>query len=456
MNITVLNGSPKNDVSVTMQYIAWMKKQFPQHQFTIQHIAGRMGRIEGSQEAFEEIIASVKSADLVLWAYPLYVMLVHADYKRFIELIFERKVQDAFRGKHTAQLATSIHFYDHTAIAYINGICDDLGMETVGIYSAEMGDLLKEDQRNTLATFLNFAETAVLNNLNFPRKYASTNHTPPEFAPTKTYGMLSLHGKRAVILADGYDPETSLGRMIDIFRSRFSDTVDLVNLDDIQIKGGCLGCLHCGYDNQCVYGNNDGVIPLYEKLRTYDIVVYALPIQDRYFSARWKRFVDRRFYRTHQPMFTPDTRTAYLISGPLQQLPMLREIIEAGAQFDGAGLAGIATDEGPASENIEDGIDSLCQTLSHFSASRAHMPQTFLGVAGTKLFRDAMWGHLRPVFVADHTYYKAHGFYDFPQKDYKMRLINLVALPLMRIPAVLNWFQKNMKENMLRGFKDIV
>lgn len=456
MKIAVLNGSPKNDLSVTMQYVVWLKKRFPQHEFNILHIAGRLNRIEKEPEVFTEIIAAVQASDMVLWAYPLYVMLVHADYKRFIELISERNARDAFRGKYTAQLTTSIHFFDHTAIAYINGICDDLGMRYMGAFSAEMQDLLKDEKRNALTAFFGFIENAVKAGYEFPRTYPPVMHQPADFNPIAAAAPLRLQGKRAVILADGYHPETNLGKMIDGLRNRFSEPVDLIDLNDVSIKGGCLGCIHCGYDNQCVYADSDGAIALYEKLRTYDIVIYAVTIRDRYFSARWKRFVDRRFYKTHQPVLLPNTRTAYLISGPLQQLPMLREIIEAGAQLDGAGLAGIATDEAETSEGIGHTLDTLCQTLAYYAGSDVRMPQTFLGIAGTKLFRDEMWGNLRFVFVADHRYYKANGFYDFPQKDYKVRLRNLLLMPLMKIPSVRRWFQKNMRENMLRSYKGII
>ena len=30
MKIVVLNGSPKGDISVTMQYVAYLKKKFPE------------------------------------------------------------------------------------------------------------------------------------------------------------------------------------------------------------------------------------------------------------------------------------------------------------------------------------------------------------------------------------------------------------------------------------------
>ncbi len=35
MNITVLNGSPKGELSVTMQYVAYLAKLYPQHEFNI-------------------------------------------------------------------------------------------------------------------------------------------------------------------------------------------------------------------------------------------------------------------------------------------------------------------------------------------------------------------------------------------------------------------------------------
>src|SRR5271157_6396303 len=153
MKIVVLNGSPKGDVSVTMQYVHFLQKKFLQHELKILNISQRLPVIEKDEEKFREVIDEVRSADGVLWAFPLYYLLVHAHYKRFIELIFERGVKGAFQGKYTAALSTSIHFYDHTAHNYINAICDDLGMRFVESFSADMTDLLKEEGRTQLAQF---------------------------------------------------------------------------------------------------------------------------------------------------------------------------------------------------------------------------------------------------------------------------------------------------------------
>lgn len=452
MKIAVLNGSPKNKISVTMQYVAWLSKEFPQHDFTLHPIAAQIDAIEKDEARFNAIIDSVRESDAVLWAYPLYVFLVHADYKRFIELLSERKAGEAFQGKPAFQLSTSIHFFDHTANAYIRGICDDLGMRSLGVFSAEMRDLHKAEMRESLREFMCYVEEAVKNRLMPSPQYAKIKVGSDEIKMMPSKEMLPLYGKKAVVLVDGYAPDSNLGRMVDAFCRSFDVAPDLINLDDILIKTGCRGCLHCGYDNKCIYQDSDDVIALYERLRGYDIVVYALPIRDRYFSARWKRFVDRRFYRTHQPILE-NAQLAYLISGPLQQLPVLREIIDAGAELDGTGLIGIATDEG---ETPEAGLEALCRAVSFRAGHVLRLPTTFLGVGGKKLFRDEMWGPLRSVFVADHKYYKQHGYYDFPQNDYKTRCFNFIFVPLLGISFIRRWWQNNMKENMIRSYRHLI
>ena len=153
MKIVVLNGSPKGNISVTLQYVLFIRKKFPQHELKVFNIAQEFRKIEGEEEAFQEIIEAVKSADGVLWAFPLYILLVHSNYKRFIELIRERGVESAFKGKYTAALSTSIHFFDHTAHNYINAICDDLDMRYVGSFSADMYDLLQTKEQDKLIRF---------------------------------------------------------------------------------------------------------------------------------------------------------------------------------------------------------------------------------------------------------------------------------------------------------------
>ena len=104
----------------------------------------------------------------------------------------------------------------------------------------------------------------------------------------------------------------------------------------------------------------------------------------------------------------------------------------------------------------QDGLEALCRTVSFRAGHELKFPATFLGVGGQKLFRDEMWGPLRAVFVADHKYYKQRGYYDFPQNDYKTRLFNFIFVPLLGVSFIRRWWQKNMKENMIRSYRQLL
>ena len=67
MNITVLNGSPKGELSVTMQSVAYLAKHFPEHTFDVLHIAQRAKRLENNREEFDQVIDKVRAADAGRW-----------------------------------------------------------------------------------------------------------------------------------------------------------------------------------------------------------------------------------------------------------------------------------------------------------------------------------------------------------------------------------------------------
>ncbi len=71
MKIVVLNGSPKGDVSVTMQYVAYIRKKFPDHTYEVFNVAAEIKRIEKDTATWNNILEIIRSADIVLWAFPL-------------------------------------------------------------------------------------------------------------------------------------------------------------------------------------------------------------------------------------------------------------------------------------------------------------------------------------------------------------------------------------------------
>jgi hypothetical protein len=246
--------------------------------------------------------------------------------------------------------------------------------------------------------------------------------------------------------------------MVERFRSSFEKTPELVNINDIDIKGGCLGCIRCGYDNTCAYTGKDGYIDFYnDKVKGADILVFAGKIVDRYLSSRWKLFFDRSFFNTHIPSYT-DKQVGFIVSGPLYQLPNLTEILEGYLECQQGSVVDFVTDECGDSREIDANLDSLAEQLVQFAEAGYVKPRTFLGVGGVKIFRDDIWGKMRFPFVADYKYYKKHGIYDFPQKkDRGIRTMNKVLTLFSKVPRIRKEIYHNMiKEEIVKPLRKAI
>jgi len=455
MKIAVLNGSPKGQISVTMQYVHFLQQKFPDTEFKIFDIALKIKKLEKEKKYFQEIIGEISASDAVLWAFPLYFCLVCSQYKRFIELIFERNETSAFRGKPAASLTTSINFFDHTAHNYINAICDDLEMKYFGPYSAEMSDMHKSRERQRLKTFSELFIKAIKEGIPSIKNYKpliaqETVYESAKLMPVET------NGKKVLIVVDDMSKSPNLSKMAENLQKTFSPVAELVQLKDVDIKGGCLGCMQCGMDNVCVYEGKDGFLDFFnQKIKTADILFIAGSIHDRYLSSLWKCFFDRSFFNGHIPVLR-DKQIGFVISGPFSQIYNLREIFEAYVGMQDSNLVGFVSDDMGNSAEINAALQIVASKAVMYSNLGYIKPQMFYQVAGTKLFRDAVWSRLRPVFQADHKYYKKHGFYNFPQKNYKWRLINSTLVLLTKIPFFRREFIKRMKVEMIRPFNNVL
>jgi multimeric flavodoxin WrbA len=455
MRIAVLNGSPKGSISVTMQYVRYLEKESPEHVFDVLHIAQRINQIEHDAEAFRDTLHRIAMSDGVLWAFPLYFCLVHSNYKRFIELIWSRGAKDTFEGKPTASLSTSIHFFDHTAHNYIRAISEDLNMRYRDAFSADMQDLLTEEGRRKLLLFGEDFFRVVDRQTPSSRLYPPLQSSEYRYEIGDVGTRVATEGKRIVVLSDAEPIQVNLQRMIQRFTDSFDGPVETFNLHDIDIKGGCLGCLACGYDNRCTYEGKDQYTTFFKfTLEPADILVFAGSVKDRYLSSRWKMFFDRSFFMNHAPSLS-GKQLGFLISGPVSRCPDLRQVLEAWVEMQDANLAGIATDEFSTSREIDNVIDGLAHRMVRLSNAGYVRPRTFLGVGGRKIFRDDIYGRLRIVFQADHRAYKRLGVYDFPQKDLKTRAFNAVLTPLLKIPKMRREFTVRIKEQMIQPYQKL-
>jgi multimeric flavodoxin WrbA len=456
MKIVVLNGSPKGDLSITLQYVLLVRKRFPEHQFRIFNVAQEIRKLEKDEGAFKEVIDEVKASDGVIWSFPLYFLLVPSHYKRFIELVFERGAGEAFIGKHAASLSTSIHFFDHTAHNYINAICDDLDMRYVGAFSPHYHDLMKEQERERLLLFARHFLRAIESNAPTHKSFAPLVRSGFEYRPGPTQLPVPVGDKKVVILSDCERGQVNLEQMVRKVRQSFAGQAEVVNLHDVNIKGGCLGCLRCAYDSRCAYGSKDGYMEFFNtKVKTADILVLAGAIKDRYLSSRWKLFFDRSFFNTHIPVMM-GKQIGFVISGPLRQIPNLREILEGWGEGQQADSVGFVTDECEDSAELDALLQRLVEQLVQFAVEGYKKPATYLSVGGRKIFRDEIWGDLRFVFQADHRFYARHRVYDFPQKRYKMRAMVAIMMMLTKIPKFRDEFRRRTKVEMVKPYQKLI
>jgi hypothetical protein len=232
--------------------------------------------------------------------------------------------------------------------------------------------------------------------------------------------------------------------------------VDVVSLYDVDIKGGCQGCLRCGTAYRCVFTGKDGFMEFYDAVvRQADILVFAGTITARQLSWKWRQFFDRSFFNTHTPSLT-GKQFAFVVAGPLSQLPEMRTVYQAWTEFQRSNLEGFVSDECGDARLIASQLDTLAERLVRLSLQEYIRPRTFLGIAGDKVFRDDIWGGLRLVFPADHRAYRRIGVYDFPQKKLGRRLLVALGALVLAIPLIRVRFQASMKSFMLRPYGKVL
>lgn len=444
MKILVLNGSPKGKNSATVHTALYLQALHPEHTFSFLPVGQRIKSYEAD---FAPARRALEEAELILFCYPVYTFIAPYQLHRFIELIKADGVD--LSGKFASQITTSKHFYDVTAHRYVEENCCDLGMKTVRGLSADMEDLLSERGRREARQF-------------FDQLLFSCAHglfvTPPVQAPARERPVYRRSlpetpktTDRDVVIVTNCAPEDeTLSGMIADFQAALPCRSRVVNLLDFPFAGGCLGCFGCAITGKCVYKDGFDTF-LREKIQKADGFVYAFTISDHYTQSSFKCFDDRQFCNGHRTV-THGTPVAYLISGDYRYENNLRMIVEARAEVGGNYLCGVATDEGA---HTAEEIRALAEELSFAMEKKLSRPANFYGVGGMKIFRDLIYV-MQGLMKADHRFYKAHGIYDFPQKQKKRILQMKLVGVLMAIPSVQKQAKGKMTEAMVAPYEKVV
>lgn len=453
MKIVTLNGSPKgNELSVTMHFMYYIEGFYPEIEFKHLNIGQMLTKMNIREQTLQDIVAEIKSADGIVWSFPVYTTLVPAQLKKFIELLFEKNLEDIFKDKYSIVLSSSMKFYDHTAHNYMHAIIEDLGMKYAGYYSAQMFDLFKFKERENwyhfIAFFIKILEEKRTVSRRFPPIIKRDFFYTPNIVPKDR--IIDSLDKEIIILTDYSDPESNIAKMVISFKNCFSNGVKIYNLHDVDIKGGCLGCCKCGLDNQCVY--KDGFAEFFQKIKNTDILAIAGAITDRFLSSSWKLYFDRAFHNGHTPA-AEGTQMCFLISGALTQNENLRQWIAAYPELGFGNLVDVVTDEYANSEQIDALILNMALKAMELSVASYIGPPTFLKVGGYKIFRDMIFGLPGAIFRMDYKFFKNRDMFDFPTRDKKARIGRSLMGLIFKSKKVRNGFRKQMTTGMMRPFK---
>ena len=439
MKIAVINGSPKGKYSITLQTINYLQRKNPALELEILH-AGQM--IKSLEKDFAKAKELLEGSDAILFSYPVYTFIAPSQLHSFVNLMKKNGVN--MKDKYVTQLTTSKHFYDVTAHKYVEDNMLDMGARVIKGLSADMDDLLTDNGKIEAEKFLERVLFSIENGI-FTQ---SENHTPTAVRnPLKKEISEAEHtaGKDVVIITDCTNESSNLHKMIERFRASFKYTTRVVNISKVQINAGCLGCFRCAVSGKCVHKDGFDTF-LRENIQSADAIVYAFEIQDHSMGVRFKMYDDRNFCNGHRTV-TEGMPVGYIVSGDLSKEANLRTIIEGRADVGKNYLSYVATDEFDTDSDIE----RLCTSLAFCLETKHTSPRGFLGVGGMKIFRDLIW-QMRGMMKADHKFYKSHGHYDFPQKQwYKAYMMYPVGW-LLSSEKMLSKIGNKMNEGMLMPY----
>ena len=443
MNILVISGSPKGKDSITLHTCLFLEKKFPGHRFSYLHAGATIKAIE---KDFLPAREELESADLIVFCYPVYTFLVPSQLHRFIELMKASGVD--FSGKAATQVTTSKHFYDITAHRFIEDNCADMGLPFLDGLSADMEDILTQKGQKQAIDWLEFTFWK-MDRGDYKRPSVMPGTDRESKIATIPKPVAHNPGKKAVIVTDLLPEDAALKAMIDRFTAVFPYECDVINIEDFPFMGGCLSCFSCAATGKCVY--KDGFDSfLRNTIHKHDAILYAFRINDHSMGSRFKMYDDRQFCNGHRTV-TMGTPFGYLVVGDYSREENLRLLLEARAQVGGNFLAGVATDE----FDVDRDIDTLSATVAYAMEKQYTLPQNFLGIGGMKIFRDLIY-QMRGLMRADHKFFKSHGQYDFPQKQWKKSWMMYLVGWMMNNPTLKRKAGSKMSEGMIAPYKKVV
>ena len=83
-NVLIINGSPKGENSITMQYVRFIAKHLPRYRFETVHVAKNIAELQKDTAAFETVMAQAKKVDAILFGFGVWVLGVSCQLMSFL------------------------------------------------------------------------------------------------------------------------------------------------------------------------------------------------------------------------------------------------------------------------------------------------------------------------------------------------------------------------------------
>ena len=85
--VVIVNASPKGEYSLTLQYARYLVTREPNIDWSIIHVGEQLTDMEYEKAWFDGSLALLEQCKAVIWATPVYTMLVPWQLIRFFDLV---------------------------------------------------------------------------------------------------------------------------------------------------------------------------------------------------------------------------------------------------------------------------------------------------------------------------------------------------------------------------------
>lgn len=270
MKISVLNSSPKNNLSLTLQTVLFLKKWFQDilKEDVFEIVPAFSGKVT------EEIEKSIKESDLIIIAGAIFHFDVHSNMGELLDELSD-KYYDSIKDKAVSFISTSGLIGDTLAHNRFEIWARRNKLKYINSLSLESAEVLSPAGREELFCWFKFARTLT------------------DYYNNRTMPHTASHGK--VVLFDTCSKENAeVSNAVESAKRRFENSgfeTDIITLREKNIRH-CTGCQCCFSNRNCIF--KDDWEKTFEQLYlNTDMIVYFGELHYGSLGNCYKTFIER-------------------------------------------------------------------------------------------------------------------------------------------------------------------